>query len=214
MTDDNGRKEDVANDAAPPIKSDETRAGESAEEPKGQAPGTDEAAEALKAIEAVEAAAKKSHTTMEERLAVADGLQKTDTLKALELMRDAILAGVDDLAAGQLQTKIGKKLERSAPQMKAHWAQCAAEIARAKAKLSAAALDPDDQRPRLEIQEGHPDRTVTDLRDILASSGRLFERGAPVRIVYGPRFGRFCRPPAHCPRLGAGNTLCLPALEV
>ena len=171
-------------DAPPPIESDETRAGESAEEPEDQAPGTDEAAEALQAIEAAEAAAKKPHITMEERLAVADGLQKTDTLKALELMRDAILAGVDDLAAGQLQTKIGKKLERSAPQMKAHWAQCAVEIARAKAKLNAAAFDPDDQRPRLEIQEGHPDRTVTDLRDILATSGRLFERGAPVRIVY------------------------------
>jgi hypothetical protein len=162
-------------DAAPLTESEETRADESA--------GTDEQAEALKAIDAV--AAEEPRYSTEERDALADALQKTDTLKALDLMRDAILAGVDDLAAGQLQTKIGKKLGRSAPQMKAHWAQCAAKIARAKAKLSAAAaLAPDDQRPRLEIKEGHPDRTVTDLRDILAASGRLFERGAPVRIVY------------------------------
>jgi hypothetical protein len=38
-------------------------------------------------------------------------------------------------------------------------------------------------KPRLFIDKGHPDRTVSNLRDILADSGRLYERGTPVRIV-------------------------------
>jgi hypothetical protein len=165
-------------DSSGEIKADEPPEGSNAKETLG----ADESAEALKTIEA---AAEGPRYTTEGRLAAADDLQKTDTLQAIELIRDAILAGDDDLAAGQLQDKIGKKLGRSAAQMTAHWAQYVAEIARAKAKLHAVAHAPGDQRPRLEIQEGHPDRTVSDLRDIHAASGRIFERGgAPVRIVY------------------------------
>jgi hypothetical protein len=42
----------------------------------------------------------------------------------------------------------------------------------------------DEAKPRLKIDKGHPDNTVSNLRDILAKSGKLYERGTPVRIVY------------------------------
>ena len=49
---------------------------------------------------------------------------------------------------------------------------------------SGEALDHDEQKPRLWIEGGHPDRTVGELRDILAQSGRLHDRGTPVRVVH------------------------------
>ena len=49
---------------------------------------------------------------------------------------------------------------------------------------SGEALDHDEQKPRLWIEGGHPDRTVGELRDILAQSGRLYDRGTPVRVVH------------------------------
>jgi hypothetical protein len=41
-----------------------------------------------------------------------------------------------------------------------------------------------DEKPRLLIDHCNPDRTVSALRDILSSSGGLFDRGAPVRVVH------------------------------
>jgi hypothetical protein len=43
-----------------------------------------------------------------------------------------------------------------------------------------------DGKPRLFIDKGHPDRTVTDLREILAVCDRLYDRGTPVRVVFDP----------------------------
>jgi hypothetical protein len=40
------------------------------------------------------------------------------------------------------------------------------------------------QRPRLLIEDCDPNRTVAALRDILAGTGRLYERGVPVRLVF------------------------------
>jgi hypothetical protein len=45
-------------------------------------------------------------------------------------------------------------------------------------------LLPADEKPRLKIDRSHPQSTVTELRDILAVSGRLYERGTPVRVVF------------------------------
>jgi hypothetical protein len=39
-------------------------------------------------------------------------------------------------------------------------------------------------KPRLKIEKGRPERTVENLRDILARFERLYDRGIPVRIVY------------------------------
>jgi hypothetical protein len=39
-------------------------------------------------------------------------------------------------------------------------------------------------KPRLKIDRSHPEATVTDLRDILTGSGRLYDRGSPVRVVF------------------------------
>jgi hypothetical protein len=46
-----------------------------------------------------------------------------------------------------------------------------------------------DDKPRLLIDRDHPERTVADLRDILASSGRLYDRGTPVRVVFDQSLG-------------------------
>jgi hypothetical protein len=46
-----------------------------------------------------------------------------------------------------------------------------------------------DRRPRLKIDRNHPERTVADLRDILAKSGRLYDRGTPVRVVFDQSLG-------------------------
>ena len=48
-----------------------------------------------------------------------------------------------------------------------------------------------DEKPRLKIDNGHPERTVANLRDILARSGRLYDRGTPVRVVRDQTLGSF-----------------------
>ena len=45
------------------------------------------------------------------------------------------------------------------------------------------------EKPRLRIDRSHPERTVSDLRDILATSGRLYERGMPVRVAFDRTLG-------------------------
>ena len=45
------------------------------------------------------------------------------------------------------------------------------------------------ERPRLKIDRSRPERTVSDLRDILAASGRLYERGMPVRVAFDRTLG-------------------------
>ncbi len=48
-------------------------------------------------------------------------------------------------------------------------------------------LDPaaiDRLKPRLLVEEAAPDRTVSALRDLLAKSGSLYDRGLPVRLAY------------------------------
>jgi hypothetical protein len=52
-------------------------------------------------------------------------------------------------------------------------------------------LDPDEQKPRLGIENGHPERTVANLRDILGTSTRLYDRGTPVRVVHDQTLGGF-----------------------
>jgi hypothetical protein len=44
-------------------------------------------------------------------------------------------------------------------------------------------------KPRLKIDKNHPEITVAALRDTLAESGRLYERGAPVRVVFDESVG-------------------------
>jgi hypothetical protein len=63
--------------------------------------------------------------------------------------------------------------------------------ARSNDDLDQEALRQDDKRsrPRLKIDKSHPDRTVVDLRDILAKSGRLYDRGTPVRVVFDQTLG-------------------------
>src|SRR5262249_23764766 len=39
------------------------------------------------------------------------------------------------------------------------------------------------QKPRLLVESSDPDRTVADLRDILAEAGVLYDRGVPVRLA-------------------------------
>jgi hypothetical protein len=43
---------------------------------------------------------------------------------------------------------------------------------------------PEDQKPRLLIEDCNPDRTVAALRDILSEAGRLYDRGVPVRLAF------------------------------
>jgi hypothetical protein len=50
-------------------------------------------------------------------------------------------------------------------------------------------LDEKRSRPRLKIDRSHPESTVADLRDILAKSGRLYDRGTPVRVVLDQTLG-------------------------
>jgi len=45
-------------------------------------------------------------------------------------------------------------------------------------------LDAKREKPRLKIERSHPERTVADLRDIFAASGRLYDRGTPVRVAF------------------------------
>jgi hypothetical protein len=53
------------------------------------------------------------------------------------------------------------------------------------------ALSHHDAKPRLNIDNGHPERTVASLRDILARCGRLHDRGTPVRVVRDQTLGGF-----------------------
>ena len=53
------------------------------------------------------------------------------------------------------------------------------------------ALNQHDVKPRLKIDNGHPERTVANLRDIVARSGRLYDRGTPVRVVRDQTLGGF-----------------------
>ena len=68
----------------------------------------------------------------------------------------------------------------------------APEVAIAAAISSAEELtDEDNQqvnadKPRVLIDHLNPDRTVEGLRDVLASSGVLYERGAPSRLFFDP----------------------------
>jgi hypothetical protein len=48
--------------------------------------------------------------------------------------------------------------------------------------------DPDG-KPRLRVEASHPDRVVMALRDILAGSGRLYDRDTPVRVALDHAFG-------------------------
>jgi hypothetical protein len=43
-----------------------------------------------------------------------------------------------------------------------------------------------DERPRLQVHRHSPEKTVAALRDIFAGSGRLYDRGALVRLVVDP----------------------------
>jgi putative DNA primase/helicase len=53
------------------------------------------------------------------------------------------------------------------------------------------ALSHHDEKPRLKIDNGHPERAVADLRDVLATSSRLYDRGTPVRVVRDQSLGGF-----------------------
>jgi hypothetical protein len=44
-------------------------------------------------------------------------------------------------------------------------------------------------KPRLFVDKAHPELTVADLRDILADSSRIYDRGGPVRIVHNKATG-------------------------
>jgi hypothetical protein len=44
-------------------------------------------------------------------------------------------------------------------------------------------------KPRLKIERHSPDLTVTRLRDIMSKSGRLYDRGAQVRVVFDQVLG-------------------------
>ena len=45
-------------------------------------------------------------------------------------------------------------------------------------------LDPEFEKPRLLVENHSPDRTVADLRDVLAAAGELYDRGVVVRLVF------------------------------
>ena len=157
-----------------------------------KAAGSVEQEAALKAIkdaEAKEAAELKDFR--KELLAECEKVEYADQSAADATMKRAIRGGIDERnGAQQIQATLRPRLKLTMAQMKAHWARCAEEI-RAEdfipptAEELAALTQAGARKPRLEVQEGHPDRTVPALRDILAKSGRIFERGgAPVRIVY------------------------------
>jgi hypothetical protein len=55
---------------------------------------------------------------------------------------------------------------------------------KAKAATPCKIEDAAGQKPRLLIENCNPDRTVAALRDTLAESGGLYDRGVPVRMVF------------------------------
>jgi hypothetical protein len=76
--------------------------------------------------------------------------------------------------------------------------------ARSNDDLDEEALVLDDRRSRLrlKIDRNHPERTVADLRDILAKSCRLYDRGAPVRVVFDQTLGGSVAHPMTADSLG------------
>ena len=58
----------------------------------------------------------------------------------------------------------------------------ASAIERAE-EVAASAAPPSDSKPRLLVESSSPDRTVSALRDRLCVTGRLYDRGVPVRLV-------------------------------
>jgi hypothetical protein len=57
-------------------------------------------------------------------------------------------------------------------------------IAGAEEAPDSTVADSEPQKPRLLIEDCNPDRTVAGLRDILACSGQLYDRGVPVRLAF------------------------------
>ena len=55
-------------------------------------------------------------------------------------------------------------------------------LAQAEEVVDPAAVD--RLKPRLLVEDAAPDRTVSALRDLLAKSGSLYDRGLPVRLAY------------------------------
>src|SRR5262245_52741459 len=43
------------------------------------------------------------------------------------------------------------------------------------------------QKPRILVDNSNPDLTVSAIRDVLAESGDLYDRGAPTRLVFDQR---------------------------
>jgi hypothetical protein len=63
-----------------------------------------------------------------------------------------------------------------------HWQIIKSPISLASGTSAKHECPPAD-KPRLQIEDSDPDRTVAALRDILAGAARLYERGLPVRLV-------------------------------
>ena len=59
-------------------------------------------------------------------------------------------------------------------------------------------------KPRLHVDSCNPDRTLADLRAILASNSELFDRGGPVRLIKDPETGQLV-----ASRLTADNVVLL-----
>jgi hypothetical protein len=59
------------------------------------------------------------------------------------------------------------------------------EIRKARpAKAISSPAKEDAHKPRLKIEHTSPDRTVAELRRILANSGKIYDRGGPVAVAY------------------------------
>ncbi|HZZ21243.1 MAG TPA: hypothetical protein VFE60_01030 [Roseiarcus sp.] len=149
----------------------------------GDTPADESALRVIEAAEASEADALKA--LRNELLAECETVDNADQPAADAIMKQAIRGGIDERnGAQQIQATLRPRLKLTTAQMKAHWARCKAEVVPPTTKEFAAPAQAGEQKPRLEIQEGHPDRTVSDLRDIHAASGRIFERAGPVRVFY------------------------------
>jgi hypothetical protein len=126
----------------------------------------------------------------------------------LEAQRPALRANAEDrdnLKAGNeirplpvaMESGVGARHVRAGKLKEAHCTpgpMDSAELNRAALAASSdrrEALSQDDEKPRLKIDTGHPERAVADLRDILARSGRLYDRGTPVRVVHDQTLGGF-----------------------
>jgi hypothetical protein len=104
-----------------------------------------------------------------------------DPIHALSKLK---AAGRDAVGDDSLDDKIERAFERGrenprrAPERET--------TGRSRAETKAESVD---GRPRLKIDRNHPERTVANLRDILAKSGRLYDRGTPVRVVVDQSLG-------------------------